>query len=111
MLHYYIHNWFAGPSRANLLCTGAGARHIIYSFDELDDLLPRPPPYGFRPLLRNESDSDYYWQARTLTVRNRRTLRIPFIGTEAAVNGDASNDEDDDDAADFVGFIVAYIVY
>ncbi len=111
ILYYLIRNLFAGPSGANLPCTGAGPRRIVYSSDEEDDLPPRPPPFGYRPPLIDDSDSDDHWPARNPTVRNRRTRRNPFIETEVGVDGDASADEDDDDGADMDGFIVADDVY
>ena len=78
---------------------------------EEDDLPPRPLPFGYRPSLIDDSDSDDHWPARNPTVRNRRTRRNPFIEAEAGVDGDASADEDDDDGADLDGFIVADDVY
>ena len=110
-LYYLICNLFAGPSGANLPCTGAGPRRIVYSSDEEDELPPRPPPFGYRPPLIDHSDSDDHWPASNHTVRNRRTRRNPFIEAEAGVDGDASADEDDNDGADLDGFIVANDVY
>ena len=110
-LYYLIRNLFAGPSGSNLPCTGAGPRRIVYSCDEEDDLPPSPPPFGYRPPLIDDSDSDDHWPARTPTVRNRRKRRNPFIETEAVVDGDASADEDDNDGADLDGFIVDDRVY
>ena len=111
ILYYFIRNFFAGPSGANLPCTSAGPRRIVYSSDEKDDLKPHPPPFGYRPPLIDDSDFDDHWPARNPTVRNRRTRDNPFIETEAGVDGDASADEDDDDGADLDGFIVADDVY
>ena len=37
ILYYLIRNLFAGLSGANLPCTGAGLRRIVYSSDEEDD--------------------------------------------------------------------------
>ena len=111
ILHYLIRNFFAGPSAANLPCTGAGPRRIVYSSDEEDDLPPRQLPFGYRPPLIDDRDSDDHWPAGNPTVRNRRTRRNPFIETEVGVDGDASDDEDDDDGADLDGFIVADDVY
>ena len=68
-------------------------------------------PFGYRPPLSDGNDSDDHWPARTLTVRNRRTLRNLFIETKAAVEGDESTDEDDNDGADLEEFIVADDVY
>ena len=110
-LYYHMCNLFAGPSGANLPCTGAGSRRIVYSFDKEDELPPRPPPFCYRPLLIDDSDSDDHWPARNPTLSNRRTRRIPFIDIEVGVDGDASADEDDDDGADLDGFIVADDVY
>ena len=111
ILYYLIRNVFAGLSGANLPCTGAGPRRIVYSSDEKTDLPPRPPPFGYRPPLSDDSDSDDHWPARTLTVRNRRTRRNSFFEAEAGIDGDASADEDDDDGADLDKFIVADDVY
>ena len=41
----------------------------------------------------------------------RAARRNPFIETEAGVDGDASADEDEDDADDLDGFIVADDVF
>ena len=106
ILYYLIRYLFAGPSGANLPCTGAGPCRIVYSSDEEDDLPPRSPLFGYRLPLIDDTDSDNHWPTRTSTVRNRRTRRNPFIETEAGVDGDASADEDDDDGADLDGFIV-----
>ena len=106
-IFYYIRNLYAGPSGANLPCTGAMPRRIIYSSDEEDDLPTGPPPYGYRPPLIDDRDSDDHLPARNCTVRNCRTRRNLFIETDAGVDGDASVDEDDDDGADLDEFIVA----
>ena len=111
ILYYHIGNLFAFPSGANLPCTGAGPHRIIYLFDEEDDLPPRPPPFGYRPPLIDDSNSDDHWPARTPTVRNRSTRRNPFIETKAGVDGDASADVDDNYGAELDGFIVANDIY
>ena len=111
ILYYFIRNLFVGPSGANLPCTGAGPRRIVYSSDEEDELPQRPPPFGYRPPLIDDNDSDDHWPAHNPTVKTRRTRRNPFIETEVGVDRDASADEDDDDGADLDGFIVDDDVY
>ena len=111
ILHYYICNLFAGTSGANLQCTGAKPRRIVYSSNEYNELPPRRSPFGYRPPLIDDSDSDDYWPTRNLTVKNRRTRRNPFIESEAGVDKDASADKDDDDGVDLDEFIVADDVY
>ena len=111
ILYYLIRNLFDGVSGANLPCTGAGPRRIGYSSNEVNELPPRPPLFGYRPPLSNDSDSDDHWPASNPTVINRRTRRNPFIEAEAGVDGDASADETDDDGADLDGIIVADNVY
>ena len=58
ILHLYIRNLSAGPSGANLPRTGAGPRRIVYSSNEEDELPPRRPPFGYRPPLIGDSNSD-----------------------------------------------------
>ena len=61
ILYYLIRNLFLNVSGANLLCTGAGPRRIVYSFDEEDKLPLRPLPFGYCPPLIDDSDSDDHW--------------------------------------------------
>ena len=111
ILYYIIRNVFAGSSGENLPCTGAGHGRIVYSFDEEDYLLPRSPPFGYRLPLIDESNSDNHWPARNPTVRNCRTRRNMVIETETGADEDASADDNDNDCADLVKFIVADNVY
>ena len=108
LLHNSVRNLFAGPSGANLPCSGTGPRSIVYSSYEENDAPPRPPPFGYRPQEIDESDSDDHWPARN---PKRQALSNPFIETEAGVDGHASADEDDWDAGNLDGFIVDDYVF
>ena len=105
ILYYLIRNLFAGSRGANLPSIGGGPRRIVYSSDDEYDLHPRPPAFGYRPPLIDDSDSNDHWLARNPTVRNRRTHRNPFIETEAGYYGDASADEDDDHGATWMDLL------
>ena len=86
---------------------GTSARRIIYSSDEKDDTPVCRGPFDRPPTPINDDDYEDPPVPVAVTRYRKAARRNPFIETEAGVDGDASADEEDGDADDLDGFIVA----
>ena len=95
----------------NLTRAGTSARRIVYSSNEEDDKPPRRGPFDRPPQIDDDDEDDFQPLPPAVSRYRKAARRNPFIEPEAGVDGDASADEDNDDADDLEGFIVADDVF
>ena len=86
---------------------GTSERRIVYSSDEEDDTPVRRGPFDRPPTPINDDDYENLPVPAALTRYRKAARHNPFIEMEAGVDGDASADEDDGEADNLDGFIVA----
>ena len=97
----------AGPSGTNRHAPPTKSRRIVYSSDEEDAPPPVWPPLAAAAAAQSESSEDEAFVAEPRRRRHARRSTNPFIESEAGVDGEASADEDDNEADPTMGgFIV-----